>query len=112
MLDMIWDQALVVLLPGMSRAMEIEDPRSAMFLLAEKWPVTHGREFQRALAFCAEAIEGKCPPSKARLAFLAAARRANVLIVDSGSPAASRKSPGDSLIYPSRPSTPNRLIAS
>ncbi|MCR6502564.1 DUF982 domain-containing protein [Shinella sp. CPCC 101442] len=51
-----------------------------MFVLAEKWPVTYGRAFQRALAFCARAMEGKCSPSRARLAFLAAAREANVVV--------------------------------
>ena len=49
-----------------------------MFVLAEKWPVTYGRAYQRALAFCAGAIEGRCPASRARLAFIAAAREANV----------------------------------
>jgi hypothetical protein len=81
MLSVIWDNALAILLPGMPRAMRIKDPRNAMFVLAEKWPITYGRAFQRALAFCAKAIEGKCSPSKARLAFLAAAREANVVVV-------------------------------
>ncbi|AOF93046.1 DUF982 domain-containing protein [Sinorhizobium sp. RAC02] len=81
MLSVIWDHALAILLPGMPRAIEIKDPRSAMFVLAERWPLTYGRAFQRALAFCAKAIEGKCSPTKARLAFLAAAREANVLVV-------------------------------
>jgi hypothetical protein len=81
MLSVIWENALAILLPGMPRAMRIKDPRNAMFVLAEKWPVTYGRAFQRALAFCAKAIEGKCSPSKARLAFLAAAREANVVVV-------------------------------
>ncbi len=84
MLSTIWDRALAILLPGMPRAIEIRDARNAMFVLAEKWPVTYGRAFQRALAFCAKAIEGKCSPSKARLAFLAAAREANVAVVRSG----------------------------
>jgi hypothetical protein len=81
MLSVIWDHALAILLPGKPRAIEIRDPRNAMFVLAEKWPVTHGRSFQRALAYCAKAIEGKCSPSKARLAFLSAAREANVLVI-------------------------------
>ncbi|WP_313526241.1 DUF982 domain-containing protein [Shinella sp.] len=81
MLSVIWDKALAILLPGMPRAIEIKDPRNAMFVLAERWPVTYGRAFQRALAFWAKAIEGKCSPSRARLAFLAAAREANVPVV-------------------------------
>jgi hypothetical protein len=81
MLSVIWDNALAILLPGMPRAIEIKDPRNAMFVLAERWPVTYGRAFQRALAFCARAIEGKCSPFRARLAFLAAAREANVPVV-------------------------------
>lgn len=81
MLSVTWDRALGILLPGMHRAMEIKDVRNAMFVLAEKWPVTYGRAFQRALVFCARAIEGKCSPSRARLAFLAAAREANVAVV-------------------------------
>jgi hypothetical protein len=81
MLSVTWDRALAILLPGMRRAMEIKDVRNAMFVLAAKWPVTYGRAFQRALVFCARAIEGKCSPSRARLAFLAAAREANVAVV-------------------------------
>lgn len=81
MLSVTWDRALAVLLPGMPRAMEIKDVRNAMFVLAEKGPVTYGRAFQRALVFCARAIEGECSLSRARLAFLAAAREANVAVV-------------------------------
>ena len=81
MLPVIWDRTIAILLPGFHRAMEIRDARNAMFVLAEKWPVTYGRAFQRALAFCAKAIEGKCSPSRARLAFLAAAREANVAVI-------------------------------
>jgi hypothetical protein len=81
MLSVIWDHALAILLPGTSRTIDIRDPRSAMYVLAEKWPVTYGRAFQRALALCAKAIEGRCSPSMARLAFLAAAREANVVVV-------------------------------
>ncbi|WP_257951362.1 DUF982 domain-containing protein [Shinella sp. CPCC 101442] len=80
MLSVTWDRALAILLPGMPRAMTISCARNAMFVLAEKWPVTYGRAFQRALAFCARAMEGKCSPSRARLAFLAAAREANVVV--------------------------------
>ena len=60
MLSVIWDNALAILLTGMPRAIEIKDPQNAMFVLAERWPVTYGRAFQRALAFCAKALEGKC----------------------------------------------------
>ncbi|GMB79888.1 hypothetical protein NN6n1_06700 [Shinella zoogloeoides] len=73
-----WDRTLAILLPGVPRALQIRDAANAMFVLAEKWPVTYGRAYQRALAFCAGAIEGRCPASRARLAFIAAAREANV----------------------------------
>ncbi|WP_415216133.1 DUF982 domain-containing protein [Shinella sp.] len=81
MLSVVWDRAISIFLPGIPRAIEIRDVRNAMFVLAEKWPVTYGRAFQRALAFCAKATEGKCSPSRARLAFLAAASEANVAVV-------------------------------
>ncbi len=82
MLAATWDSTLVILLPGMSRAIEIKDARNAMFVLAERWPVTYGPAFQRALAFCAHATEGKCSPTRARLALLAAAREAKVAVVE------------------------------
>lgn len=81
MLSVAWDNALAILLPGMPRAIEIKDPRNAMLVLAERRPVTYGHAFQRALTFCAKALEGKCSPSRARLAFLAAAREANLAVV-------------------------------
>ncbi|MGT2445994.1 DUF982 domain-containing protein (plasmid) [Ensifer adhaerens] len=82
MLAATWDSTLISLLPGMSRAIEIKDARNAMFVLAERWPVTYGPAFQRALAFCARATEGKCSPTRARLALLAAAREAKVAVVE------------------------------
>ncbi|WP_420829018.1 DUF982 domain-containing protein [Ensifer adhaerens] len=82
MLAATWDSTLVILLPGMSRAIEIKDARNAQFVLAERWPVTYGPAFQRALAFCARATEGKCSPTRARLALLAAAREAKVAVVE------------------------------
>ncbi|KSV65016.1 hypothetical protein N185_34255 [Sinorhizobium sp. GW3] len=45
MLAATWDSTLIILLPGMSRAIEIKDARNAMFVLAERWPVTYGRPF-------------------------------------------------------------------
>jgi hypothetical protein len=76
-----WDRALGVLLPGASRPRFVRDVASAMHLLAELWPVTYGHAYQRALAFCARALEGRMSATRARLAFIAAAREARVEVM-------------------------------
>nr|WP_298105667.1 DUF982 domain-containing protein [uncultured Shinella sp.] len=76
-----WDKTLGILLPGSARPRFVRDVASAMHLLAELWPVTYGRAYQRALAFCARALEGRMSAARARLAFIAAAREARVEVV-------------------------------
>jgi len=76
-----WDRKLGILLPGALRPRFVDDVRNAMFLLAELWPVTYGKAYQRALAFCARALEGRGSVNRARLAFIAAAREARVQLV-------------------------------
>ncbi len=75
-----WDKTLGILLPGSVRPRFVRDVAGAMHLLAELWPVTYGRAYQRALAFCARALEGRMSATRARLAFIAAAREAKVQI--------------------------------
>jgi hypothetical protein len=77
-----WDKKLGILLPGALRPRFVQDVRSAMHMLAELWPVTYGKAYQRALAFCARALEGRGTPARARLAFIAAAREARVELVN------------------------------
>ena len=76
-----WDKKLGILLPGALRPRFVQDVASAMHLLAESWPVTYGKAYQRALAFCARALEGRGSAARARLAFIAAAREARVQLV-------------------------------
>ena len=76
-----WDEKLGILLPGALRPRFVRDVGSAMYLLAELWPVTYGKAYQRALAFCARALEGRGSAARARLAFIAAAREARVQVV-------------------------------
>lgn len=76
-----WDKKLSILLPGAQRPRFVQDVRNAMYLLAELWPVTYGKAYQRALAFCARALEGRGSATRARLAFIAAAREAQVQVV-------------------------------
>ncbi|CAK7256193.1 MULTISPECIES: DUF982 domain-containing protein [unclassified Shinella] len=76
-----WNRKLGILLPGALRPRFIEDIRNAMYVLAELWPVTYGKAYQRALAFCTRALEGRTSAARARLAFIAAAREARVEIV-------------------------------
>jgi hypothetical protein len=75
-----WERALTVMLPEGKRTHLVPDARNAAYLLAEKWPVTYGRAYQRALAICASAMDGRCRPDQARLAFISAAREAQVIV--------------------------------
>lgn len=76
-----WEKTLGIVLPGAARPRFVRDVATAMHLLAELWPVTYGRAYQRALAFCARALEGRISATRARLAFIAAAREARVEVV-------------------------------
>ncbi|MDX3929206.1 MAG: DUF982 domain-containing protein [Shinella sp.] len=64
----------------MPKTQIVDSAVKAAALLAEKWPVTYGRAYQRALAICARALEGRCPAGLSRLAFIAAAREAGVMV--------------------------------
>lgn len=75
-----WEQGLTVKIAEGTRLHLVQDARNAAYLLAEKWPVTYGRAYQRALAYCGRAMEGRCSPGRARLAFIAAAREAEIVV--------------------------------
>ncbi len=82
MININWDRHLVVSIPGMARAQIVDSVLHAATLLAEKWPVTHGPAYQRALSYCARAIEGSGSIHLSRLAFIAAAREAGVEVAE------------------------------
>ncbi|OCJ13378.1 hypothetical protein A6U87_06015 [Rhizobium sp. AC44/96] len=58
----------------------VKNAREAAWLLADQWPVVSGKPFIGALQACAAAIEGRSPAAFARLAFVAAARHANLRV--------------------------------
>ncbi len=71
-----WRKPVVVLI-GSAKYI-VRNAHEAAWLLADKWPVMSGRSFMRALRACAASLEGKCSEAYARLALIAAARKAQL----------------------------------
>ncbi|WP_203425720.1 DUF982 domain-containing protein [Sinorhizobium sp. BG8] len=76
-----WESPLSVWLPEVQEPQIVDDVSVAAALLAEQWPVTHGKAYQHALATCARVREGKCAAAVARRAFLDAAHEAGVRVL-------------------------------
>ncbi len=74
----LWNKPVLIVI-GTTRHM-VRNTREAAWLLADEWPVVSGKPFTGALRACAAAIEGKTSASLARLAFVAAARHANLRV--------------------------------
>jgi len=64
---------------GLKKASTVHDLRT---ILLHYWPVTDGPSFVNALVVCQEVLDGRKSVEKARDAFFAAAREADVTIVD------------------------------
>ncbi|MBB3590923.1 hypothetical protein FHX08_001267 [Rhizobium sp. BK529] len=73
-----WTTPLQIRLPGQESLITVRGTGHAAALLAEKWPVTHGLAFERALASFAAVTEGQLRPDEAREAFIDAADAAGV----------------------------------
>jgi hypothetical protein len=75
-----WTAAITTHFPDCGREYLISGARDAAAILADKWPLTYGRKYQRALSACAAVFEGKLDPNLARAAFIEAAREAGVSV--------------------------------
>ncbi|MBW9114781.1 DUF982 domain-containing protein [Rhizobium cauense] len=58
----------------------VRGTQEAAWLLADKWPTLTGNSFVRALKACAAALEGRRTQTYARLAFIAAAHHASLVV--------------------------------
>lgn len=58
----------------------ISDVRSCGNFLLRRWPSKRGDKRRSALRACSDVTSGKRPPETARLAFIAAAREAGILV--------------------------------
>jgi hypothetical protein len=74
----LWNKPVLIVI-GRTRHL-VKNTREAAWLLADQWPVVSGKHFIGALRACAAAMEGKSPASLARVAFIAAARHANLRV--------------------------------
>jgi hypothetical protein len=82
-----FDSHVTIRLPDTQRSLTISNASEAASVLADKWPVTYGRAYQRALAMCAAVAEGVMTAENARSAFIKAALEAGVSTENSGSSA-------------------------
>ncbi|UDF29033.1 UNVERIFIED_ORG: DUF982 domain-containing protein [Roseateles sp. XES5] len=77
---MDWPAGVAINLDTIGGPLIVESTHEAAILLTEHWPVEQGRAFLHALDLCAEALENEAPGNEARLAFVAAAEEAHILI--------------------------------
>ena len=77
-----WTFGLEIWLPGTPNPIDIRGTDEASALLADKWPVTFGSAFERALSACAAVLDGTMPPDSAKRALIDAAEAVGVAWMD------------------------------
>ncbi|MEK1871266.1 MAG: DUF982 domain-containing protein [Rhizobium altiplani] len=77
-----WTFGLEIWLPDFPQPIDIKGTGEASALLADKWPVTFGPAFERALAVCAAVMEGLLPADDAKLALIDAAEEVGISWMD------------------------------
>ncbi|EPE96176.1 DUF982 domain-containing protein [Rhizobium grahamii] len=77
-----WTFGLEIWLPGIPNPIDIRGTDEASALLAEKWPVTFGSAFERALSTCAAVLDGTMPPDSAKRALIDAAEAVGIPWMD------------------------------
>jgi hypothetical protein len=102
-----WTTAVTIHLPDISRPLIVTSASEAAAVLADKWPTTYGRRYQRALSACAAVAEKHIPEDDARSAFMDAAEEAGVSAEDGATPIISvpdlKSSTSDLLDIPPEP---------
>jgi hypothetical protein len=80
-LTAVFSRPVVVALGYDGKVRRIGSPREAAECLTSwSWPDKSGVQFENAIGMCLKALAGERSPEEARSAFLAAARRAHVLV--------------------------------
>jgi hypothetical protein len=74
----LWNEPVLIVIGTTKHP--VRSTGEAAWLLADRWPVLTGKAFTRALKACAAAIDGKRSTAFARLALIAAARDANLVV--------------------------------
>jgi hypothetical protein len=77
-----WTTAVTIHLPDIARPLIVNSANEAAAVLADKWPTTYGRRYQRALSACAAVAEKHMLEDDARSAFMDAAEEAGVSAED------------------------------
>jgi hypothetical protein len=79
-----WRKPLTLRMPQSKRDITITGPMDAAAVLADKWPQTYGRLYQRTLAACASEMAGRS--AHARALFVEAARAIGASTSDDATP--------------------------
>jgi hypothetical protein len=69
----------VTIEPRLGRFREAATVAQAALFLIREWPATRGEKYRASLQACLDVLDGKKLPYRARKAFVAAAREANIL---------------------------------
>ncbi len=77
-----WTFGLEIWLPGFPLPIDVKGTAEASALLADRWPVSFGPAFERALAVCAAVTDGLLPADDAKLALIDAAEEVGVPCAD------------------------------
>ena len=75
-----WQASVAINLDRLGGPRFVGSTQEAALLLIDHWPVRCGAAFLHALRICAEALEEEVPPEEARLAFVAAAEEADIIL--------------------------------
>ena len=75
-----WPAGVAINLDAIGGPFIVESTREAAILLMDHWPLGRGDAFLRALDLCAGGLEDAVPADEVRLAFVAAAEEAHILL--------------------------------
>ncbi|WEX74215.1 DUF982 domain-containing protein [Sinorhizobium numidicum] len=77
-----WNECVPVRLPNETAVHMVSNTRQAAELLAKSWPVSHGKAYENAIEVCLAVLERDYPSYIARAAFVAAAKEAQVYLLN------------------------------
>lgn len=81
-----FDEPVEIIIARSGRLGRVGSPRDALrHLFNGGWPDRSGEPFENAVGACLQAVSGDVPARVAREAFIAAARRAHVLVAGDNS---------------------------
>lgn len=77
-MSLTWTKPVTLALEGPGKFTTIRTLQEATWALIEDWPLEDGPALDRALTVIEAALKGKKKPEDARMAFIAAAREAQI----------------------------------